>query len=100
METSRMEQVLSVETRPDEPEVDISIEEFDKYCRLFEEMLDEFERKDEMLRGSLRAVEINRWSETSVPDLESHLDEFDYAEIRQMRKRFGIKTQSDDAAGN
>jgi hypothetical protein len=92
METSGMEQVLSVETRPDEPVVDISIEEFDKYCRLFEEMLDEFERKDEMLRGCLRAVEINRWSETSAPDLESQLDEFDYAEIRQMRKRFGIET--------
>jgi len=92
METSRMEQVLSVETRPDEPEVDISIEEFDKYCGLFDEMLDKFERKDEMLRGYLRAVEIIRWSETSKADLESHLDEFDYAEIRQMRKRFGIET--------
>lgn len=100
METSGMKQVLSVETRPDEPEVDISIEEFDKYCRLFEEMLDEFERKDEMRRGSHRAVEPSWWSETSEPDLESHLDEFDHAEICQMRKLFGIETQSDDAAGN
>ena len=100
METSRMEQVLSVETRPGEPEVDISIEEFDKYCSMFEEMLDEFERKDELLRGSFHAVVSNRWSETNVLSLVSQLDEFDYAEIRQMRKRFGIETQSDDAAEN
>jgi len=70
MGTSGMGQVLSVEIGPNEPKLDISIEEFDFYCGLFEEMLDEIERNE--------------------LDLESYLDEFDYAEIQQMRELFGL----------
>ena len=73
MGTSGMGQVLYVEIRPNEPEIDISIEEFDYYCALFEEMLDEIERNE--------------------LDLESYLDEFDYAEIQQMRELFGLCPQ-------
>jgi hypothetical protein len=70
MGTSGMGQVLSVEIGPNEPKLDISIEEFDYYCALFEEMLDEIERNE--------------------LDLESYLDEFDHAEIQQMRELFGL----------
>jgi len=72
MRTSGMGQVLSVEIRPNEPEIDISIEEFDYYCALFEEMLDEIERNE--------------------LDLESYLDEFDHAEIQQMRELWALPT--------
>ena len=73
-----------------------SLEEFDFYCTLFEELLEELERRDRM--------EIEEWSSPesgALPqawdmDLEALLDEFDYAEIEGMRERFG--TQPKQAA--
>lgn len=63
-------QILSVEIRPDEREIDISMDEFDYYCALFERMLEEMERNE--------------------LDLESYLDDFDRYEIRRMRELFGL----------
>lgn len=63
-------QVLSVEIRPDEPEIDISMEEFDYYCALFDRMLEELDRNE--------------------LDLESYLDDFDRYENQRMRVLFGL----------
>ena len=70
MGTSGMGQVLSVEIRPNEPEIDISMEEFDHYCGLFDRMLEELERNE--------------------LDLKSYLDDFDNYEIQRMRELFGL----------
>lgn len=70
MGTSVTGQVLSVEIRPDEPEIDISMEEFDYYCALFDRMLEELDRNE--------------------LDLESYLDDFDRYENQRMRVLFGL----------
>jgi hypothetical protein len=70
MGTSGMGQVLSVEIRPNEPEIDISLEDLDNYCALFDRMLEELERNE--------------------LDLERYLDDFDNYEIQRMRELFGL----------
>ncbi len=66
-----MGQVLSVEIRHNEPEIDFSMEEFDNYCALFDRMLEELERNE--------------------LDLESYLDDFDNHEVQRMRELFGLE---------
>ena len=60
-----------------EPAVSFSLEEFERYVNLFEEMLDE----DESSECQCNQVELD-WS--------IGLDEFDLAEISGMRERFGL----------
>ena len=53
----------------------ISLEELEHYCDLFEEMFDE----------------LNRREPSGVGDLEGFLDEFDRAEIEQLRLQYGTQ---------
>jgi hypothetical protein len=59
--------------RLEQPEVDFSTEEFERYADLFEEML---ERIEETEGGEEAHIVV--------------LDEFDMAEIAHMRERFGL----------
>jgi hypothetical protein len=68
----------------------VSIEEFDLLCTLFEGMLEELEREESECSGSGKSSTM--WHEDIDLDLESYLDEFDRAEIEQMRQSFGITT--------
>jgi hypothetical protein len=68
----------------------ISIEEFDFYCTLFEELLNELERRERMDDEDRGSFESNAWSRAWDIELEALLDEFDYAEIEEMREHFGI----------
>ena len=90
MEMVEMEQVLSIEVGPNEPTMQISMEDFDYYCTLFELMLDELERNEGTLSDFAGPVLLNRGFGTSDLDLESFLDEFDRYEIQKLRESFGI----------
>lgn len=59
----------------EQPEVDFSTEEFERYADLFEEMLERMDREEAEGREEERRVV---------------LDEFDLAEIAYMRERFGL----------
>jgi hypothetical protein len=59
----------------EQPEVDFSIEEFERYADLFEEMLERMDREETEGREEEHSV---------------ILDEFDMAEIAYMRERFGL----------
>jgi len=68
----------------------VSLEEFDLLCALFEGMLEELERRESECPGSDKSSTM--WHGVIDLDLESYLDEFDRAEIEQMRQSFGITT--------
>lgn len=68
-----------------------SLEEFDFYCTLFEELLEDLERRDCMEIEELNISELGIWPTAWDTDLEGLLDEFDYAEIEGMRERFGLQ---------
>jgi hypothetical protein len=81
-------QVLSIEMRPDEPEVQIALVEFDYYCTLFEEMLEEMETSEYRSFEPNEGVDFPRGFE--IGELDDCLDEFDLAEIEHMRERYGL----------
>lgn len=66
----------------EEPEVRFSLEEFERYVDLFEEMLERMEE----------AESENSECQCSQDELDGslELDEFDLAEIEGMRERFGL----------
>jgi hypothetical protein len=90
-------QGLSIELRPDEPEVQISLVEFDYYCTLFEEMLEEMETSEYRSFEPNEGVDFPRGYEIGELDLDECLDEFDLAEIEQMRERYGLSGVCDNA---
>ena len=96
MGTGETTQTLSIEMWPDEPEVQISLVEFDYYCTLFDEMLEEMETNE---YGSYepKGVDFSRGFEMGELDLDEGLDEFDLAEIEQMRERYGLSGVRDHA---
>ncbi len=65
--------ILSLE----EPTVSFSLEEFDHYADLFEEMLERMDREE----AEGEDIE-KQWSPA--------LDEFDLAEIADLRERYGL----------
>ncbi|MCW3989536.1 MAG: hypothetical protein NWE88_05615 [Candidatus Bathyarchaeota archaeon] len=65
----------------DEPEVSFSLEEFERYADLFEEMLERMEGEEAEGEESEPQVE---------PEWSPVLDEFDLAEIAGMRERYGL----------
>jgi len=81
-------QVLSIKMRPDEPEVRISLVEFDYYCTLFEGMLEEMETSEYRSYESNEGVDFPRGYE--IGKLDDCLDEFDLAEIEHMRELYGL----------
>jgi hypothetical protein len=68
--------VMSLE----EPEVSFSLEEFERYADLFEEMLERMEEEAEGEESEPQAE----------PEWSPVLDEFDLAEITGMRERYGL----------
>jgi len=97
MGTSETTQVLSIEMRPNEPEVRISLVEFGYYCTLFEEMLEEMETNEYRSYKPKDGVGFSRGFEIGELDLDECLDEFDLAEIERMRERYGLSGVSDHA---
>ncbi len=75
-----MEETVSILSR-EEPTVSFSMEEFERYVDLFEEMQERMEEDAENNECQCNQDELD-WS------LE--LDEFDLAEIAGMRERFGL----------
>ena len=69
--------ILSLE----ETEVSFSLEEFERYADLFEEMLERMEGEEAEGKESEPQVE---------PEWSPVLDEFDLAEIADMRERYGL----------
>ncbi len=69
--------ILSLE----EPEVSFSLEDFERYADLFEEMLERMEGEEAEGEESDPQVE---------PEWSPVLDEFDLAEIAGMRERYGL----------
>ena len=67
--------ILSLE----EPTVSFSIEEFEHYVNLFEEMQERMDNEEGEESGSQEGFE---WSPM--------LDEFDLADIAEMRERYGL----------
>ena len=57
--------------------MEVSLTEMERYCDLFEEMFDELDRREP----------------SGVENLEGLLDEFDHAEIEQLRLRYGTSSQ-------
>ncbi len=88
MGTGETTQTLSIEMRSDEPEVQISLVEFDYYCTLFEEMLEEMETNEYGSYEPREGVDFPRGFE--IGELDECLDEFDLAEIEHMRERYGL----------
>ncbi len=68
--------ILSLE----EPTVSFSLEEFEHYVDLFEEMLERMDKKAEGYESETQAE----------PEWSPLLDEFDMAEIADMRERLGL----------
>lgn len=69
--------ILSLE----EPAVSFSLEEFEHYADLFEEMLERMDREE---------AEGEESEPQAEPEWSPVLDEFDLAEIVEMRKRYGL----------
>lgn len=95
MGTSETTQTISIEMRPDEPEVQISLVEFDYYCTLFEEILEEMETNEYRSHEPKKNVDSSRSFEIEKLDLDECLDDFDLAEIEQMRERYGLSCVRD-----
>jgi hypothetical protein len=74
-----MEETVSILSR-EEPAVSFSLEEFERYVDLFEEMLERIEEEGELSECKYNQDEL---------DWTLALDEFDLAEIAGMRARFG-----------
>ena len=77
-----MEETVSKLSR-EEPAASFSMEEFERYVDLFEEMLDRMEEETE---GEKSECQCNQ----DELDWSLELDEFDMAEIAGMRERFGL----------
>ncbi len=71
--------ILSLE----EPEVSFSIEEFEHYVDLFEEMQERMDNEEGEESGSQDGF---KWSPV--------LNEFDLADIAEMRERYGLITEN------
>lgn len=69
--------ILSLE----EPAVSFSLEEFEHYADLFEEMLERMDGEE---------AEGEESEPQAEPEWSPVLDEFDLAEIAEMRKRYGL----------
>jgi len=82
-----MEETVST-LRLEQPEVTFSTEEFENYADLFEEMLERMEKEE--TEGGERK---NRWNQDE-PEWSIELDEFDLAEISQMRERYGLTREN------
>ena len=91
MDVSVVRHLPPLESVEDVTVEDFSLEEFDFYCTLFEELLEELERRDRMEIEEWGSPESGAWSRARDMDLEALLDEFDYAEIEGMRERFGLQ---------
>ncbi len=74
--------ILSLE----EPEVSFSLEEFERYADIFEEMLERMEKEE--------AEESENQGSQGELDWEYSLDEFDLAEIASMREKFGLTREA------
>jgi len=96
MDAGKTMQTTSTEMRPDEPETQVSLAEFDYYCTLFEEMLDEMERNERVVYELQKAVGFSKGFEKQEIDLDDRLDEFDLSEIEQMRERYGLSCVHDN----
>jgi len=97
MGTGETTRTISIEMQPDEPEVQISLVEFNYYCTLFEEMLEEMETNEYRSCEPKEGVGFSRGFEIGELDLDECLDEFDLAEIEQMRERYGLSGVRDRA---
>ena len=91
MDVSVARHLLPLESIEDVTVEDFSLEEFDFYCTLFEELLEELEMRDRMEIEDWGSPESGAWPRAWDMDLEALLDEFDYAEIEGMRERFGLQ---------
>jgi hypothetical protein len=91
MGTGEMEQILSIEMNCEEQEVQISLSEFDYYCTLFEDMLEEMGRNEYATNEAKNVTGFSRGIENEEMDLNC-LDEFDLAEIEQMKKRYRLSS--------
>jgi hypothetical protein len=77
-----VEETVSI-LSPEEPEVSFSLEEFERYADLFEEMLERMDRDEaEGENNENINQDEHGWS--------YQLDEFDLAEIANMRERYGL----------
>jgi len=90
MDAGKTMQTTSTGIVPDGPETRVSLVEFDYYCTLFEEMLDEMERNERVVYELLKAVGFSRGFDNQEIDLDDCLDEFDLSEIERMRERYGL----------
>jgi hypothetical protein len=90
MGTGETEQILSIEMNCEEQEVQISLSEFDYYCALFEDMFGEMERNEYVTNEVKNVTGFSRGFENEEKDLDDCLDEFDLAEIEQMKERYGL----------
>lgn len=90
MGTGEMEQILSIEISCEEQEVQISLSEFDYYCTLFEDMLEEMERNEYATNEAKNVTGFSRGIEKEEIELDVCLDEFDLAEIEEMKERHGL----------
>ena len=75
-----VEETVSI-LSPAEPKVSVSMEEFEHYVDLFEEMLGRLEREDAEGEENEPQADLE-WSPV--------LDGFDLAEIADMRERYGL----------
>ncbi len=75
-----MEETISILSK-EEPAVSFSLEEFERYVDLFEEMLERIEEE-----GELNGCKYNQ----DELDWNLALNEFDLAEIAGMRARFHL----------
>ena len=80
-----MEETVSILSL-EEPEVSFSLEEFERYADIFEEMLERMEKEE--------AEESENQGSQGKLDWEYSLDEFDLAEIASMREKFGLTREA------
>lgn len=92
MGTGETEQIPSIEMSCKEQEVQISLSEFEYYCTLFEDMLEEMERKEHVNNDAKNVTGFSRGLENKERELDDYLDEFDLAEIEQMKVRYGLSS--------
>ncbi len=92
MGTGETEQIPSIEMSCEEQEVQISLSEFDYYCTLFEDMLEEMERNEYVTNEVKNVTGFFRGFEKEEIELDDYLDEFDLAEIEQMKERYGLSS--------
>ena len=92
MGTGETEQILSIEMNCEEQEVQISLSEFNYYCALFEDMFVEMERNEYVTNEVKNVTGFFRGFEKEEIELDDYLDEFDLAEIEQMKERYGLSS--------